>query len=172
MKKNKDIQKSGFKIPDNYFNNFNEDLKIKIIEDQLKEKFGNKKPFTIPNNYFENFSVKVEKEKAPQKIIKLLKPFISIAAGIILIFGVWQFILTNIPENNNFANNNLNKVEETNRLNDLDCYIEDIDLFSIGDIDNEENEESLNIDISEEEISDYLIDYTDEDDFEEILASL
>ncbi len=97
MKKSTDIQNNGFNTPHNYFENFNTELQTRIIEEQLKDKFGNKNPFSVPVNYFQNITANIKESKKPSvKIIQLLKPYLSIAAGILFVFGIWQVLLTNI----------------------------------------------------------------------------
>jgi len=134
VKKTNNIQGNGFKIPENYFQNFNEELQIRIIEEKLKEKFGNKNPFSVPDNYFSGFSVNVNKEqKSKGKIIQLLKPYFSIAAGIILILGIWQVLLVNIDNSKTISNiidtikDNNTEITANNILN-----FENVDTFDLN----------------------------------------
>lgn len=188
MKKINNIQKNGFKTPENYFQNFNEEIQIRIIEEKLKDRFGKKNPFIVPNNYFKNFSVEKEEAKSSGKIIQMLKPYLSIAAGIILLLGFWQIVLMNIDSNENkisdIRSNNKTKTEilagNTLNFEDIDIfelkesadeYINEIDESSIIDYTSEKTI-NLEIDASEDEITDYLIEYLDENEFDEVLASL
>ncbi len=171
-----------FKTPENYFSNFNNEIQIRIIEEQLKDKFGNKNPFSVPKDYFQNFSVELTKEaKRKTRVIQMLKPYISIAAGIIIVFGIWQIILSNIDKVNAVAeindttiienNINFDNIEFDDLNENIDDYLADEDIIAVMDFE-EEPELEIDVNVDEDEISEYLIDYTDEADFEEILASL
>ncbi|MCF6366476.1 MAG: hypothetical protein L3J35_09785 [Bacteroidales bacterium] len=189
MKKTNNIQNNGFKTPENYFKNINDELQIRIAEEQLKKRFGNKNPFSVPENYFFSFSVNIKDEQKPErKIIQSLKPYFSIAAGIILIVGIWQILLTNIDnsetisnvidtvtENNPdiFANNTLNfeDIDTTDLNTEVENIIYENDANSLIAF-TEDNFDNYEIDVDDESISEYLIDYADDEDYEEILASL
>lgn len=189
MEQSNNIQNNGFKTPDNYFENFNRELETRMIEENLKDRFGNKSPFTTPKNYFINFSVHINHtKKSSLKVIQLLKPYLSIAAGIIIIFGIWQILLTNIDNSRHVAdkidtikkNNSILLSENTLNLDDIETselneqfetYIDESDATSLAEY-NEKETERFEINATEEEISDYLMDYADDDDYAEILASL
>ena len=57
-------------------------------DNNILNKFGNKKPFSVPENYFENFAVEMEKQVAQKKektatvvpFVAKLKPFLYAAA--------------------------------------------------------------------------------------------
>ena len=189
MKKPTNIQDNGFKTPENYFENFNHELETRMIEENLKERFGNKNPFTVPKNYFLNFSVHLNRtKKSSGKVIQMLKPYLSIAAGIIIMFGIWQILLTNIDSSEHVAgkidtittNNtvllsdntlNLDDVEISDLNEQFETYIDESDATALF-VYTEEETESFEIDATEEEIYDYLMDYADDEDYAEILASL
>jgi len=181
MKKEQTIKDTKFKIPENYFQNFNDELLIRIIEENLKDRYGNNNPFTVPENYFNLFSVKLEtKTNKTGKVIQILKPYLSIAAGILLILGLWQVILTNTNNDNITAetidtinNNTLNfdNIELADLSETVDDYIDNEDVYDVVNSE-EDTEQEIELNASEDEISDYLIDYADENDFDEILASL
>lgn len=188
MKKSTNINDSGFKTPENYFKNFDVELQIRIIEEYLKERFGNKNPFTVPKNYFQTFSVNLKTAGTSSgKVIQMLKPYLSIAAGIIIVFGIWQLLLTNIDspvsiteqadtviENNTILSDNtinLDDVEEVELNEEFETYISEADANTLIEYTQEENNE-FEVDASTEEIYDYLIDYADDEDYDAILASL
>lgn len=176
MKQKGHIKSNSFKTPENYFSNFSKDLQVRISEEKLKDKFGNENSFSVPKDYFKNFSVNLKANKK-RNVFQLLKPYISIAAGIIIVFGIWQIILSNFDNNAFVKNNDSITIEKNNNFEDvefadnIDYYIDELDLASIQDI-NFGDEEDVNIDANDDEISEYLIDYADDTDFDEILASL
>lgn len=176
----KNNNKTGLKTPENYFDSFSEEIKVKVSEEKIKQKFGNNNPFSVPGNYFENFVAKKENIKKKVKIIEILKPYLSIAAGLVIVVGLWQFILTKTKTEQTAI-----KTEETSVNNEF--YFEDIDISEINQtaenyIYNEDiiaisgffenTEKEIQINVTEEEISDFLSDYTDDYDVNEILASL
>jgi len=176
------IKNNTFKTPENYFNNFNNEIKIRIIEEQLKDKFGNENPFSVPKDYFQTFSVELKKEtQRKARVIQILKPYISIAAGIIIIFGIWQIIFSNIDKINTVAeindttmienNINFDDIEFDDLNENIDKYLDGEDIIAVINYE-EEPEQEIDVNVDEDEISEYLIDYIDEADFEEILASL
>ena len=68
-------------------------------DDNILNKFGNKRPFSVPENYFENFAVEMEKQIAPKKgetktvpFITKLKPFLYAAAMFALVFTVGNYL--------------------------------------------------------------------------------
>ncbi len=177
-------KKNPFKVPKSYFENFNRELKTKISEEYLKKNIGNENPFTLPENYFENFSPEVlqNKKREKGKVIKLLKPWFSAAAGIIVIFALWQFLLTNI-DSYKANNENISKTENSQNLaeinNDdlqylepeIDAYINEVDISNIYEYANDENDKSLT-DTDDEAAYEYFIDYTDDYEYTEIIAEL
>lgn len=169
-KKDNKIQDKSFTTPKNYFQDFNKDLQIRIIEEKLKERFGNKSHYSVPENYFSNFSAKQDNVKKTTKIITLIKPYLSFAAAIIIIFSLWQIVLvnTNFNENKNgiIVNNNINtQVDESDYI-----LLEDVDVYEISSEDINDNDFEINED--DNELFDYLIEDIDENDFNEIFASL
>ncbi len=185
----KQSKHTGFKTPENYFDNFNNELQTRMIEENLKERFGNKNPFTVPKRYFLNFSMNLNQSKESSgKLIQLIKPYFSIAAGIVIMFGIWQILLTNIDnsqqvtnkidtiktDNTIFLSNNILNLDdiEISDLNEqFETYIDESDASALL-VYTEDETESFNIDATEEEIYEYLMDYTDNEDYTEILASL
>ncbi len=188
MKKTFNISDNGFSIPENYFESISEDIQTKINEENLNRRFGKKIPFSVPLGYFNNISAETFTEKKPAiQLYHKLKPYLSIAAGIIIIFGIWQLLLTNIdPDTTKFSKLNtdtskylntdsnnkltLNDINMTDISNELDLYIDNTDELTLIEISNEE--EVKNIEIDSEEIYNYLMDYADESEFNEIIAGL
>ncbi|NPA68670.1 MAG: hypothetical protein GXO50_08685 [Chlorobi bacterium] len=181
MSKLNDIKKeNAFKIPEDYFNNFSRELETRISEEKLKKQFGNKNPFTVPENYFENFSIKITNHKT--KIIQIIKPVISVAAGIIVIFALWQIIFTKINHENNIAGNItdtnkiVNKINNTNikySENEIDIYINELDINTIYEYtENNEQDDYEITDRNDETVYQYFVDYADDNDYTELIAEL
>lgn len=189
MAKLTDINKNNsFEIPENYFEDFTKELQTKISEENLKEKFGNDNPFVIPVNYFENFYVNIKKDRTIGKTIQLLKPYMAIAAGIVLVFVIWQVVLTSLDNSQPITETSDSTHIEDNILladiidfsdidsevieNEFDIYIGESDentIFSLSNI--EENK--LTLDIDEEAIYEYFIDYSDDIiEYAEVIAQL
>ena len=58
MKKINDIKmKNTFGVPEGYFDSLKDQIQTGIIEEKLKEEYGNKHPFIVPDDYFEKFSL-------------------------------------------------------------------------------------------------------------------
>jgi hypothetical protein len=96
--------KSGFKVPENYFGDFEARMldKVRSLEGEttLPE---NANPFKTPDSYFDNFETrlfeKLEKDKKDPKVISLLKnKYLSyvatIAAVLAIIFATHQYTRT------------------------------------------------------------------------------
>jgi len=57
--------------------------------------FDKKSPFTVPENYFEQFALEIEAKVTPKPttVIRLLKPWMYMAAMFIGIFAVSQLVI-------------------------------------------------------------------------------
>ncbi|RLD51527.1 MAG: hypothetical protein DRI94_05805 [Bacteroidetes bacterium] len=187
MKNLNDITKNNaFNVPENYFDTFAAELEARISEENLKNQFGNRNFFSVPENYFKNFKVQMNPKKG--KIIQLIKPWLSAAAGIIIIFALWQFLLTDIINTNKQAqnhdslqtNNSTVIANNTLSIDDIDikyldpeinAYIDEADANTIYEYtDDSEQETVTNTD--DETIYEYYIDYADDNDITELLADL
>lgn len=101
-----DIPKNNpFGTPNGYFDNFSRDLESKIAEKRIAEKCGKKLPFTHPMDYFEELTEKLSnktynKTDKRGRILRMFAPYAAAAAGLILIFSLWNVLLQNkISEN-------------------------------------------------------------------------
>ena len=178
-------KENNFKIPENYFDTFSQELETRISEENLKKRFGNKKPFTVPNNYFKIFSVKYKKNE--RKIIKLIIPWLSAAAGIIIIFALWQFLLTEVNKNKHTETNDtlisthLNLIADNQiQINENDieylepeinAYIDETDASQLYEYTNNESSDDI-LNTDNETVYEYFIDYADDNDYTELLAEL
>jgi len=178
-------KKNSFKVPENYFDNFSKELETRISEENLKKQFGNKNPFTVPENYFETFSV--NKKNPERKIVRLITPWLSAAAGIIIIFALWQFLLTEVDKNkhaetndtlisthlNFFADNQIQIDENDIKYlePEINAYIDETDANRLYEYSNDDTSEEM-INTDEETVYEYFIDYADDNDYTELLADL
>ncbi len=185
MKSLNNINKENtFRVPEKYFEDFNKEIKTKISEEYLKQNIGKENPFIVPEDYFENFSPEIfrNKKRAKGKVIKLLKPWFSAAAGIIVIFALWQFLLTN-TDIYKANNKNIPKTENSQNLaeinnNDLqylepeiDAYINEVDINNIYEYTNDDSDKNTEY-TDNDAVYEYFIDYTDDYEYTEIIAEL
>ncbi|WP_291869227.1 hypothetical protein [Maribacter sp.] len=156
---------SGFKIPENYLENFNDALLDKIASEE-ESKLPNKEGFSVPEDYFNTLykNITEKLDKTPTKVIalKFYKKYYysAIAAALLLFIGL-----------------NLNKTE-TYSMDDLvnadiDAYLEytnlDLSTYEIAEViplENLDLNDMLKITINEENILYYL--ESDIDDFNEL----
>jgi hypothetical protein len=160
MKKNKNI--SGFKTPENYFEDFEAQLFSKIDEVNLPKSPG----FNVPQNYFENLEEQVLKavknSEKPTKVVSLFpKKYFGYAAAIAacLIIGFTVF-------NNKSDNETLNALQ----LALIDNYIEEgnlnLDLYDVTTLINDEDIANLDLEVqqfSEVSLKNYILEYMDEE---------
>lgn len=150
----------GFKVPEDYFGNFETALFSKIEEDTLPKSTG----FEVPEGYFKNLDAKVLKsvldsENEP-KVISLwnkttLGYIAAIAACVVFIVSI--FINTN--------NTNLIQLQDSA----VSTYIEDgnLDFSTLDVVALLDDVEITNIELqtslfSEEKIEDYLLEDIDD----------
>ena len=188
MAKPADINKnSSFKVPETYFESVTDEIQTRISEDILLKEFGNESPFNVPENYFKNFNIKIIKNRSSD-IIQMLKPYLSIAAGIIFVFVIWQITLSVLDNQNNITELNdsslfdqniqfaeiidFSNVSTKEMEAEIDYYIEDTDANSLIAFTNEELDNNT-ISTEQEAAYEYFIDYSDDySDYEELLAEL
>ena len=149
----KNIQESGFKIPEGYFEDFENTIMDHAI---LKEKVKDS-GFTVPKDYFNTLEDNILSnvaEKEPVKIISLINKktiiYLSgIAATILLLFNIFTF-----NEEFNYDSLDIETVEhyilsENLETEELASLFNDSDFLEEG---------FMTINFSEEAIEDYAID--------------
>lgn len=147
------ISQSGFKVPKNYFETFETNLKNQV---KLKEKVSST-GFTVPQEYFNNFQVSVTKEKKVISIFnrKNLLYVSSIAAILVLFFSIFPLNPNHLSydalEMETVENYILNNVE----TNDIAALFSSTELNESAFLDYNINDETLN----------YYLDSLDETDF-------
>ena len=160
MRKNKNI--TGFKTPENYFEDFDTQIFSKIDEENLPKSAG----FKTPNGYFENFETNVlkaiETSEKPQKVIPLFpKKYFGYAAAIAacLIIGFSIF-------NNKTTLTNLDALQ----LAAIDTYIEEgnlnVDLYDLTSFIDDEDINEINFEdkqFSDNALENYILENVDEE---------
>lgn len=137
MKKQKNIP--NFKVPEGYFETFEERLFSKISEENFPKSAG----FKVPDTYFENLDERVltavTNSEKPKKIIQLFpKKYFGYAAAVAACLLIGVTIFTNNDSDSSLDALQLaaidNYIEEGNLnfdLYDLTTYIEDKDITDI-----------------------------------------
>ncbi|WP_052823520.1 hypothetical protein [Neotamlana sedimentorum] len=155
------INKTGFKTPQDYFNNFDDSL---LSVAKLKDN-ASAPGFKIPDNYFKTLEVavteKISSEKKPKVIPLFNKRNIlyatSIAAAVVLLFSLTLF---------NNEKNSWNTLDiETVENYILDEELTSYDMATLLVEDNLEIENFVNHNFEEDNIESYLLDHIDVEDF-------
>ena len=86
-------QKSGFKIPDGYFQDFEARMMREIGSLDKEEKERQNNPFSVPDNYFDSFEqrmmARLKEEPKETKVVPLhRKKVLSYVAGIAAVLAV------------------------------------------------------------------------------------
>ncbi|MGM0636116.1 MAG: hypothetical protein ACQESK_08615 [Bacteroidota bacterium] len=102
LNKNSNL-KSGFKIPENYFENF----RIQKLA-KAKKATQHESGFSVPKGYFENFEVNSKEQKESKVIALNSRKIVAIAASISLLF--LSYLLMN-KSNNESINSTYQTVE-------------------------------------------------------------
>lgn len=151
MKKNPlhNKQETGFKVPKDYFNSFEESLKSKIAEERFPKKTG----FKVPEDYFDTINSEkfIIKEKTGKVISLYNWKTVSLVASVAAI----MVILFNLKNTNNTLNfENIETAQIENYL-----INEQVDLEGFAMTLPEEN---LTLDtflvLQEKNIEDYLLE--------------
>lgn len=160
MKRDKNI--SGFKTPENYFEDFNVQIFSKIEEENLPKSAG----FKTPKGYFENLETQVLKtlvtSEKPQKVISLFpKKYFGYAATLAacLVIGFAIF-------NNKTSKTNLDALQ----LAAIDTYIEEgnlnLDLYDLASFMDDEDIKEVNFEskqLSDNALENYILENVDEE---------
>jgi len=134
---------NGFKIPDNYFKDFDADMMSKISEDNLKAVIPNT-GFTVPDKYFDTLQIDVESKIQTKKTSKVIQLFensyfkagMAVAASLIVYFSFFNSPMTS---------SNFDKLETSS----IDNYLSNIS-FTNDELANLLENEDLNLSYLEE----------------------
>jgi hypothetical protein len=149
----KDIQNSGFKVPVDYFQNFENSI---LSQASLNEKFSDS-GFTVPQGYFDAVEEQILSQvslKEPVKVIPLISKkavfyVSSIAAALVLMFSVINF-------NSGIDIDSIETASIENYLNNEDIYSDE--LIALLNDTNFLDYSFNDISFSEEAIEDYVND--------------
>ncbi len=139
----------GFKIPENYFKELDKRL-IKESISTIPEETG----FKVPDEYFNDFKV-IRASQKENKVIQLFKKnrikFIgfSIAASFLLLFSIY-------PIFDNNKDLDFNSLSDNDIETWLDLNSDQINSFEFSELIDDDDLYAIEM-ISEEDISDYLI---------------
>ena len=142
------ISNPGYKVPDNYFDTFSDQLFSKVAETSIPSKTG----FTTPDNYFENLEKQIFastiNKKRKQKI-RILYTLSTVAASLLLIFSIFNHT------------NKENVTFDSITISDVQVWMENgnlsLDSYTIASIATDEDLEELeHFNVSNEEMEDYL----------------
>ncbi len=171
MAKLSDINKhaAGFELPENYFDDFRQNLQTKLAEEYIQNHAGNDNPFIVPETYFTEFPTRL-KSKLKPAVIPLFRPVLSVAAAFILILLLSHIFLSDINDKPQYAERielqpaTLNIKSELVIDTDIEDviienYLADIDAVSVAEYLDEEPAELAEIPVSDEELLDYMADY-------------
>jgi len=162
MKNKKDIFKTqtGFKVPENYFENFQVSRASLQQEKELEDSFENQPieaGFKVPQNYFEEFEVKLPSAAKEGKVISLFsRENILRVSGIAAIFIIGFFIWKNqfsFDVVKNQQNINSIAIEDQLEKDFFDFEFRDLDTPFNGSISVDKKELKS---IDEDAILDYL----------------
>jgi len=154
---------TGLNVPDGYFDNFEDRMMLKVMEESLPKSNG----FKVPKGYFEQFNVAPEftSEPTPQPAVisifrkKTLLYVSGVAASLLLIISLIN------TKDDNLSMDSLSADTVEAYIND---GVADIDAYDVMALLSEEELESISIPseiISEENLEAYLIDNLDETSF-------
>ena len=150
---------SGFKVPNDYFENLETQVLRTIDLNSKVEAAG----FKVPENYFSSVEDRVIKNLRPPSETKVIslwnwKTVVSIsaiAASLVLMFNV----VLNKPEADSFKSLETNSIASYLSEEDFSTY----ELASILDYESLSTDDFVNQEIPKQNIEDYLLDQTDLD---------
>lgn len=183
--KNNIISNENFKVPQDFFDGFLFDMKIKISEDAILSYFGKLNPYKIPEKYFSGITVKlfISENKARNNARILTSRFTkyaAIAATVCLVITISLFYNSHIndtkhesdllkkniflsTENINIEIDNYDDSEIINSITETES-IQNIDVSEISGSNYEETIENLDYeydDISYAQMEEYVSSYVD-----------
>lgn len=159
MKKNNlhNIKDSGFKVPDNYFDQVESEIYNQI---RLREKVATS-GFKTPEGYFENFEDDLLSQLAKDETIKMFSytkviSAIAIAACLVLMFNVFF----NTSEELSFDSLETASIENYLEDEDFSTY----ELASFLNVAELQKSDFINTSIPEEQLKNYLLEHSDIED--------
>ncbi len=158
MKENKDI--TNFSVPSGYFENFENNLLVKLQEDKFPKRIS----FKVPQKYFETLDARILSQISPsKKNVKIIKlnpwkyaAYIASVAAILVV----GFITSKNPE----ISGGLDKID----IASIDTYINegrlDLNIYEVYEVlENDDLSQALisEVEFSDAMLEDYLLDNID-----------
>jgi hypothetical protein len=154
--------KSGFKVPDGYFDSIDQTMACKVKSKSENSDFG----YKVPESYFNDFRLSAPSKESTSKVIKLKELSRWVAAASILAFAVLGALyIDDISPNKNLQFSDLDRdmIEDY-----LDYTMENPEEFI-----EYENTSSINtiindniVNLKDNDILEYLNDEIEDQDFE------
>jgi hypothetical protein len=127
----------------------------------LLSKIKKDNPFSVPDGYFSELTIVTEEKNSQSKkqntkirFLHSARPFVAIAASIILIFSVWLIFS---PKSSVKTQNSVIAIDTMNEMAEMNLYkINDRELMQI--ISDEEIKENVNVTLDSDAIIEYLSD--------------
>jgi hypothetical protein len=127
----------------------------------LLSKIKKETPFSVPDGYFDDLASRIEvkattsnKPHATIRFLHAARPYIAIAASIVLIFSVWLIFSPKLSTKTEISNLNTDTMIEMSDLNLLN--INENELMQI--ISDEQTKENVNVASDSEALIEYLSD--------------
>ena len=156
------LKSSAFKIPENYFESFEDGVIAELKSQELAQKY-HRNNFEISEEYFESIDNQVinklnkypEVNKKQPKLRTLQKPFIKYIVGGAIAASMALFFIVNTKETNNVTFDSLTTNEIENSINDGIVIVNQVTLAAaFPDVDFSTNTPILSI--SDDDIYEYL----------------
>jgi hypothetical protein len=153
--------KSGFEVPEGYFDSIDQTMACKVKSKSENSNFG----YKVPESYFKDFSLAVPLEESSSKVIKLKELSKWVAAASILAFAVLGALYINDispDENLQFSDLDRDMIEDYLDYN-LENPEEFIDYENTSSINSIVNDNIVNL--KDNDILEYLNDEIEDQDY-------
>jgi uncharacterized protein YbcC (UPF0753/DUF2309 family) len=156
------ISKSGFKVPEGYFDSIDQTTACKVKSKSENSNFW----YKVPESYFNDFSLAVPSKESSTKVIKLKELSKWVAAASILAFAILSALYIDdisLNENLQFSDLDRDMIEDylDYTMENPEDFIEYENTSSINTIVNDNI-----INLKDNDILEYLNDEIEDQDFE------
>lgn len=147
---------NGFKVPEGYFEGFEESLENRLFLEQLPKKTG----FEVPEGYFSDFEPPIIKESNTPKVIVFMRPILRYAVAASIIFALISSIFIMNWNDSSYENlyKNLSAQDASTWLENYQDDIRSSDILAVYADDLNSNEALLQNNLHEDSIKNYLIE--------------
>ncbi|PKG42336.1 hypothetical protein [Psychroflexus sp. MES1-P1E] len=153
--------KSGFEVPEGYFDSIDQTMACKVKSKSENSNFG----YKVPESYFKDFSLAVPLKESSSKVIKLKELSKWVAAASILAFAVLGALYINDispDENLQFSDLDRDMIEDYLDYN-MENPEEFIDYENTSSINSIVNDNIVNL--KDNDILEYLNDEIEDQDY-------